>query len=190
MPRYMLFYLRGLEQTGIFGFYTGIAAGIVNLLSTITIPEGMAKAIYSYSLHGEAAFTRDMHRLWRDAFLLSLLLAVGLLLVFPFILPLVGSQDYPMDWALLVLVILANVAQVGSLVAQTSLYARHRDKEILFSTLGAGTLSAGLQYALTLIWGMHGLAIAMALSMVVLTLLFTFFDHKAKKVDGAAPTMR
>jgi len=30
----------------------------------------------------------------------------------------------------------------------------------------------------------------MALSMVVLTLLFTFFDHKAKKVDGAAPTMR
>jgi len=190
MPRYMLFYLRGLEQTGIFGFYTGIAAGIVNLLSTITIPEGMAKAIYSYSLHGEAAFARDMHRLWRVAFLLSLLLAVGLLLVFPFILPLVGSQDYPMDWALLVLVILANVAQVGSLVAQTSLYARHRDKEILFSTLGASTLSAGLQYALTLILGMHGLAIAMALSMVVLTLLFTFFDHKAKKMDGAAPTMR
>jgi O-antigen/teichoic acid export membrane protein len=190
MPRYILFYLRGLEQTGIFGFYAGIAFGIANLPATITIPEGVAKAIYSYSQHGEAAFARDMHRLWRDATLLSLFLAACLLLVFPFILPLVGSQNYPMDWTLLVLVILANVAQVSSLVAQTSLYARHRDKEILFSTLGAGTLSAGLQYALTLAWGMHGLAIAMALSMVILTLLFMFFDRKSKKLSGGAPTTR
>lgn len=190
LPRYMLFYMRGLEQTGIFGFYTGIAVGIVNLLSTITIPAGVAKAVYSYSLHGETAFGQDMRRLWRDSALLSLFLAACLLLVFPLILPIIGSQNYPMDWTLLVLVVLANVTQVGSLVAQTSLYARHRDKEILFSTLGAGTLSVGLQYVMTLFWGMHGLAAAMALSMVVLALLYLFFDHRAHKQGNAAPTMR
>lgn len=181
LPRYMLFYLRGLEQTGLFGLYTGIAVGIANLLATITIPAGVAKAVYSYSHHGETAFARDMRKLWLDSILLSLLLAACLLAVFPFVLPLVGSKNYPMDWPLLVLVIFSNLAQVGSLVAQTSLYARHRDKEILYSTLGAGTLSVGLQYVLTLVAGMHGLAIAMALSMSILTLLFVYFEHRAKK---------
>jgi hypothetical protein len=37
---------------------------------------------------------------------------------------------------------------------------------------------------------MHGLAIAMALSMVILTLLFMFFDRKSKKLSGGAPTTR
>lgn len=190
LPRYMLFYLRGLEQTGLFGFYTGIAVGIVNLISTITIPEGVAKAVFSFNRHGETAFKTEMLRLWRNAILLSLILAAGLMAVFPFILPLVGSKNYPMDWLLLTLVVLSNVAQVASMVAQTSLYARHRDKEILISTLGAGTLSLALQYVFTLMAGMHGLAFAMALSTCLLTALFLYFERKAAKDGTAIATTR
>ena len=186
----MLFYLRGLEQTGLFGFYTGIAVGIVNLISTITIPEGVAKAVFSFNRHGETAFKTEMLRLWRNAILLSVILAAGLMAVFPFILPLVGSKNYPMDWLLLTLVVLSNVAQVASMVAQTSLYARHRDKEILISTLGAGTLSLALQYVFTLMTGMHGLAFAMALSTCLLTALFLYFERKAAKDGTAIATTR
>jgi O-antigen/teichoic acid export membrane protein len=190
LPRYMLFYMRGLEETGLFGLYTGIAVGIVNLVSTITIPEGVAKAVYSFNRHGETAFSHEMKRLWSTAIALSMFLAACLLVAFPFILPVVGSKNYPMDWLLLILVILSNIAQVASMVAQTSLYARHRDREILISTLSAGTLSVAVQYVLTLIAGMHGLAIAMALSTVMLTLLFLYFERKASKHGDAPPIMR
>lgn len=169
LPRYILFYLRGDAETGVFGLYAGITVGIVNLLSTITIPAGVAQAVYAFKHHGQAAFVAKMRRLWVHSAALTAILSLGLLVFFPLILPFVGSQHYPMDWILLLILIAANATQVASMIAQTALYAKHRDKEILVATILVGLTSAFLQYVLAYLDGMRGMAVAMVISMLLLT---------------------
>lgn len=178
LPRYILFYLRGNTETGVFGLYASIAVGIVNLLSTITIPSGIAQAVYAFKHHGQAAFERKMRALWYNATALTAVLSVGLLAVFPFILPFVGKKNYPLDWVLLILLVAANGAQVASMVAQTALYAKHRDKEILAVTVISGVISAFLQYGMAYIGGMRGLAAAIIISMLILTGLLAIMDRR------------
>lgn len=178
LPRYILFYTRGADQTGIFGLYAGIAVGVVNLLSTITIPSGVAVATYAFAHHGKDAFDASIRRLWIHSAAMTVFLSGILVVGFPLILPFVGASQYPMDWPLLALLVIANGGQVASIVAQTALYAMHRDRQILIATLIAGVISVGLQFALAFWAGMHGLAAAMALSMLILTaLLIRFGDH-------------
>lgn len=182
LPRYILFYLRGDAETGIFGLYAGIAVGIVNLLSTITIPAGIAQAVYAFKHHGQAAFAEKMGRLWIHSAVLTAVLSLGLVIFFPLILPFVGREHYPMDWILLLLLIAANAAQVASMIAQTALYAKHRDKEILVMTIMAGLTSAVLQYVFTYFGGMRGMAVAMVISMLLLTaaLMAADFRHNSR----------
>ena len=179
LPRFILFYLRGADQTGIFGLYAGIAVGIVNLLSTITIPAGVSQAIYAFRFDGPHAFNSRMKHLWYHSALLTAALSVCLLICFPFILPFVGANRYPMDWWLLILLIASNGAQVASMVAQTALYAMHRDKEILIATVAAAIVSIALQFGLSIMAGVHGLATAMVLSMSLLTAMFVYFERRA-----------
>ncbi len=93
LPRYILFYFRGAYETGIFGLYTGIAVGIVNLINTSTVPAGIAHAVQSLAHQGERAFAREMRKLWLQCGWLTTLLSVCLLAVFPFILPLVEENN-------------------------------------------------------------------------------------------------
>jgi O-antigen/teichoic acid export membrane protein len=178
LPRYILFYTRGADETGIFGLYAGIAVGVVNLLSTITIPSGVAQATYAFTHHGKEAFDVSIRRLWIHSAAMTVFLSSILVIGFPFILPFVGTSQYPMDWTLLTLLVIANSGQVASIVAQTALYAMHRDRQILIATLVAGGLSVGLQFGLASWAGMHGLAAAMALSMLILSALLIYFGDK------------
>ena len=179
LPRYILFYLRGADQTGIFGLYAGITVGVVNLLSTITIPSGVAQATYAFAHHGKNAFTSSIKKLWVHSAVMTVILSAFLMAAFPFVLPFAGANQYPMDWLLLVLLVIANGGQIASIVAQTALYAMHKDRDILIATVAAGITSIGLQFALAFLAGMHGLALAMALSMFLLTALLLYFEQRA-----------
>lgn len=179
MPRYILFYARGAHETGVFGLYTGIASGIVNLVSTTAIPIGMTKAVAAFSQRGEDGLRVEMERLWIQCLLLMMILSVALIVLFPFILPVLGEGNYPLDWLLLLLVEGAFCVQVASLVAQTALYARHRDKAILRNTAIAGTASIPLQFMGAHLAGVHGLAMAMALSMSLMLMLFLRAGRKS-----------
>lgn len=180
LPRYILFYTRGAYETGIFGLYTGIASGIVNLISTTSIASGMTKAVAAHSQGGETGLQAELKRLWLQCILLMLALSATLLVVFPFVLPFLGAEGYPLDWILLLLVEAAYCAQVASLAAQTGLYARHQDFAILRYTVIAGVLAVPLQFLGAYLAGMHGLAAAMAFSMLLLMALFLAADKKAK----------
>lgn len=184
VPRYVLFYFRGAEETAIFGLYSGIAVGIVNLLCTSVIPAGMARAVHSYAHDSEAGFRAEIGKLWLQTGAITITVSAGLAVAFPFVLPFTGEGKYPMDWPLLLLLEIAFAAQLASLVSQVSLYAKHRDRDILIGTVAAGSLSVVLQIAGAHLAGMHGLAAAMALSMLALTLIYFRFDARAPHSQG------
>lgn len=184
LPRYTLFYGQGAHETGIFGLYTGVAVGIVNLVGTTTIPQGISRAVEYYARQGLRALDVEIRTLWIHCGLLVLLLCLGLSVTFPFLLPYIGESSYPMDWPLLLLVEAAFSAQVASMVVQASLYARNLDREILLGTVLAGTLSIPLQFAGVIVAGMHGLAAAMLLSMLLMGGMFLYSDRKTRQSQG------
>lgn len=181
LPRFVLFYARGDAEVGLFGLYSAVTTSIVSLLSTITIPAGMTRAVHKFANDGEAAFRQEMRDFWIGSMAFVAVISVAVIIVFPIIRPFIGKSAYPMDWALLLLLVLANAAQVATLVGQTSLYAQHKDRSIVRSTICVGIISVPLQYELALHYGARGVALAIALSMALLSLIFWYVDRSPAK---------
>lgn len=167
IDRFLVSLLLGLELTGVYTFFWSMANVIHNLsLSAIFLPylSKLIRAAHESMSEFRALLARAELR--TAGFAVSL--AIGLIVVLPFIIPYVERPLLSAHLSVFVVIVAATLLRLGVDSYNYILVALHHDRAIAIISLAAVPLSAALYALLIPLFGLEGAGIAYFLTGALL----------------------
>jgi O-antigen/teichoic acid export membrane protein len=167
LDRFLVSLLLGLELTGVYTFFWSMANVIHNLsLSAIFLPY-LSQLVRS-ARDSMSEFRDLLSRVELRTAGFAATLAVGLVVVLPFIIPYLGRPLLSAYMSVFVIVVIATLLRVGVDSYNYVLVALHHDRAIAIISLVAVPLSAALYAVLIPLFSLEGAAIAYLLTGTLL----------------------
>jgi O-antigen/teichoic acid export membrane protein len=168
LDRYLLQHYCGMAAVGIYSFYMSISQAVVTFVDAGVVAPLYPKLVAAAGIDANE-YARLRSRFSRSVRISSLVLAVAAALAIQPVLKFVNRPAYANNsgtlWALLVFAVIS----LASRPASYALYAYKRDNQIVFTSLGGLAGLAVFGPLLTPANGPLGMAIAVCLSMSVIT---------------------
>ena len=164
VDRFLISLFLGLELTGVYTLFWSITNVMHSLAVFGVLQPQLAPLLAAGQNTDKAAFRVLERRLQIETGTWALLLAVGLIVVTPPLLPFLGrpllEDNLPIFWLVLAATLLRIAADSHGFV----LFALHRDRAIAMIALAGALASAGMNLALTPFAGLWGAASAYAIT--------------------------
>ena len=135
--RYAVENLSNLDMLGVYVFYIGIVMGLFNFLDPAVFSFLYPRMLQSYQVGKMNEYSKTFKELIWSTTLISILLAGFIWLFMPYIVGWIDKPMYEQNLASLNMLILAGVLYALSMIPHYALYAKRKDKSIVFSHLSA-----------------------------------------------------
>jgi O-antigen/teichoic acid export membrane protein len=176
--RYLIDYFLGKADVGIYSFYYGIASVPITLITSVLVSQYYSRIINVYKFETpESERQTQIRRFLFQCVGLAILCSIGALILIQFLLNFIGRQQLIDHIDLFYLMLVQVLLFSFQVVIQTVLYARHDDKYLLYSALGAAVLNILINLILIPVMGINGAALATIVSMSLM-LATRFFRLK------------
>lgn len=133
--RYWVEVSAGSDVLGAYILFAGIAFSIVSFLDAGVIAFLYPRVVSAAKANDDVGFRRQMKELANNIILATLIMSAVALLVSPFVLAWVDKPIYAEYFYLLRWLLMAVCLYAFSMIPHIGLYAKHRDKVILWSQL-------------------------------------------------------
>ena len=151
----------GGEFLGVYVVYIGMAMAIVNVMDPAVFSFLYPRLVEAYRKENYAQYDKIMREMLYTT--LNLSVALGLCVYFfaPFVFDWIGKSIYSEHQSILLLLICTSIVYVIGMIPHFGLYAKGKDKQLLFAHLSSVVLFLFLIFTLSRI--MHEAAVPLAL---------------------------
>ena len=166
--RYWIEALSGLEVLAAYVLYMGIANVIMTFLDASVFTFIYPALIAAAGKHDQIAFDKQMKRLTRQTFLITLGLSVLVILLAKPLLAWLDKPIYSQHFSLLYWTVLASALSALSMIPHYGLYAHRRDRPIILSHLASLPIFLIAVYLLNMVLSEAAIPAAMAITFLFL----------------------
>ena len=170
LDRYWIEALGGLEQLAAYVLFVGIANAIMNFLDAAVFTFAYPALIASAGKGDRTTFDRQMHRLGQHTLIVTLGLSIAAILCAGPLIDWLDRPSYTQHFGLLYWTVLAAALSGISMIPHYGLYARRKDRPIIFSHLASLPIFFLASFALIPLLGIAAVPAAMALAFLFLLL--------------------
>lgn len=170
VDRYWIEALGGLEQLAAYVLFVGIANAIMSFLDAAVFTFAYPALIASAGKGDRAAFDRQMRRLGQHTLAVTLGLSIAAILCAGPLIDWLDRPSYTQHFGLLYWTVLAAALSGVSMIPHYGLYARRKDRPIIFSHLASLPIFFLATLALIPLLGIAAVPAAMALAFLFLLL--------------------
>lgn len=176
IDRYWIEALGGLEQLAAYVLFVGIANAIMSFLDAAVFTFAYPALIASAGKGDRTTFDRQMRRLGQHTLAVTLGLSIAAILCAGPLIDWLDRPSYTQHFGLLYWTVLAAALSGISMIPHYGLYARRKDRPIIFSHLASLPIFFLASLALIPLLGIAAVPAAMALAFLFLLLakLFAF----------------
>jgi O-antigen/teichoic acid export membrane protein len=188
IDRYIIVLVLGLEAAGIYFFFWSATNAVFNVVQTGVVWAHRGHLIKAHDDADQAAFAGVFRSLAREGAIVTVTLSAGLVVVFPYVVGLLG-QPGAADHPLLLWLLVAGLAlRVAVDIAGQGLYARGLDEVLVTTSFAMLPLSIALNVALLPLLGLAGAALAWIVNCALILAIRTiFFEGRLARRPRLAP---
>jgi O-antigen/teichoic acid export membrane protein len=178
--RYLIDHFLGKRAVGIYSFYYGIANVPITLVTNVLVAQYYSRVINVYKFEEKMQDRSTIIKkfFWQSV-AFALVICGGVTVLLKPLLIFVGKQELLSNinvfYVMLAHVLLFTVQSV----VQTILYAKHKDKELLYSAIAGATFNIVLNLILLPHVGIMGAALATLISMFVMLVVRLYYLRAA-----------
>ena len=170
VDRYWIEALGGLEQLAAYVLFVGIANAIMSFLDAAVFTFAYPALIASAGKGDRTTFDRQMRRLGQHTLVVTLGLAIAAILCAGPLIDWLDRPSYTQHFGLLYWTVLAAALSGISMIPHYGLYARRKDRPIIFSHLASLPIFFLASFALIPLLDIAAVPAAMALAFLFLLL--------------------
>ncbi len=175
--RYLIDYFMDKKAVGVYAFFANMANVLNIVIFTLVISVLYPGLVESIMHKNQSEFKKIFRQFRKEIILYSLVIGVGLLILLPAILYVIGKTQYIDRLYIFVLLLLGNMVLNFSFLYHFIIYAYHKDWRIFKATGLAALLNIVLNWFLIPVWGIAGAAVATLVSFGLVALL-KYFDAR------------
>jgi O-antigen/teichoic acid export membrane protein len=169
--------LVGGEFLGVYVVYIGMAMAIVNVMDPAVFSFLYPRLVEAYSKGNYSEYDKIMREMLYVTLSLSVILGLCVYFLAPFVFDWIGKPVYSEHQSILLLLICASIAYVIGMIPHFGLYAKGKDKKILFAHLSSAALFLLLIFILSGV--MHEAVVPSALLLSFIWMgLVKFYMYK------------
>jgi O-antigen/teichoic acid export membrane protein len=175
--RYFIEWYVSTESVGVYTFYSSLVNGISGFIDAGVIVFQAPQIVKSYKLGNMVEFNKAKAIMQRSIIIaLIILCGLSLIIINP-LLHFISKETFIKDISIYYWLLLATIFLSLSNISHYELYAKDKDRHLMFSGIVTLVVFCSGAYILMPHFGSEGVAISMASSMIVMFI----FKHLSKK---------